>query len=290
MLTLALRANTIPKESDVVEISCVVKEREPWILQSFDQLAVVRRLEGDFPSLEYAGCKVGIGVATGADRVFIGPLDSLDVETDRKLLLIKTNDIEEGFVKWQGQGIINPFRDDGSLVDLKDYPRLARYLEQHEDIIRKRNCAKNNPRGWYRTIDRIYPELAHRPKLLIPDIKGEAHVVYEEGKFYPHHNLYYITSDEWDLKALQSVLRSGIAKLFVSVYSTRMRGGYLRFQAQYLRRIRLPRWKDVPETIRKALVKAVHKGDIDECNQATFDLYRLTPDERSVIGGNSIEG
>jgi hypothetical protein len=114
-------------------------------------------------------------------------------------------------------------------------------------------------------------------------------VVYEEGKFYPHHNLYYITSDEWDLKALQAVLRSGIAKLFVSLYSTQMRGGYLRFQAQYLRRIRLPRWKDVPVAISKALIKAAHKGDIEECNQSTFNLYRLTPEEQSVIEGNGNE-
>jgi len=231
VLTKALRAKTIPKGMGVVEMVSVAKGREPWILQSFDQLAVVRRLESDFPSLEDAGCKVGIGVATGADKVFIGPFDDLDIEPDRKLPLIKTKDIEKGTVKWHGQGVINPFGHNGSLVDLKDYPRLAQYFKLHENVIRKRNCAKKNPRGWYRTIDRIYPDLTHRPKLLIPDIKGEAHVVYEEGKFYPHHNLYYITSDEWDLKALQAVLRSGIAKLFVSVYSTQMRGGYLRFQA-----------------------------------------------------------
>ncbi len=286
VLSQAFRAKTIPKKSDVVEMASVAKGKEPWILQSFDQLAVVRRLERDFPLLEDAGCKVGIGVATGSDKVFIGPFNDLDVEPDRKLPLIKTKDIENGIVNWHGQGIINPFGDNGSLVDLKDYPRLARYFKQNEHVIRKRNCAKNNPRGWYRTIDRIYPDLTHTPKLLIPDIKGEAHVVYEKGKFYPHHNLYYITSDEWDLKALQAVLRSGIAKLFVSVYSTQMRGGYLRFQAQYLRRIRLPRWKDVSVEIRNALLTATHEGDTENCNQATFELYRLTPEERSVIGGN----
>ena len=31
----------------------------------------------------------------------------------------------------------------------------------------------------------------------------------------------------------------------VAIYSTRMRGGYLRFQAQYLRRILVPLWEDV---------------------------------------------
>ncbi len=37
-----------------------------------------------FPTLEEAGCKVGIGVATGADQAFIGLFDALDVEDDRK--------------------------------------------------------------------------------------------------------------------------------------------------------------------------------------------------------------
>jgi hypothetical protein len=283
-LAQAMRADNIPEGSGVVEVSGVVKDSEPWILKSFDQLAVVRRLEAEFPTLEGAGCKVGIGVATGADRVFIGPFESLDVELDRKLPLVGTKDIESGIVDWRGFGVINPFQDDGTLVDLKDYPRLARYFERHAATIRSRNCAKRNPRGWYRTIDRIYPDLVHRPKLLIPDIKGEAHIVYEDGNFYPHHNLYFVTSDEWDLKCLKALLRSGIAKLFVSIYSTQMRGGYLRFQAQYLRRIRVPRWKHVPKKIRKALVDAANLGDVEACNRATFDIYRLSPEEWTAIG------
>lgn len=283
-LARTMRAENIPDESNVLEITGVASGHEPWILQSFEQLKVARRLESDFPTLEEANCKVGIGVATGADRVYIGPFDSLDVEPDRKLPLVTTKDIESGAVEWRGLGVINPFRDDGSLVSLSDYPKLARYLEQHADTVRARNCAKKNPKGWYRTIDRIYPNLTGQPKLLIPDIKGEPHIVYEDGNLYPHHNLYVITSAEWDLKALQAVLRSGIAKLFVSIYSTRMRGGYLRFQAQYLRRIRLPRWKDVPETVRKALVDTADSGDIEACNSAVTALYRLTPKERAAMG------
>lgn len=65
---------------------------------------------------------------------------------------------------------------------------------------------------------------------MIPDIKGEAHVVFEDGNLYPHHNLYFVTSDEWDLRALQAVLLSAVTRLFVATYSTRMRGGFLRFR------------------------------------------------------------
>lgn len=120
--------------------------------------------------------------------------------------------------------------------------------------------------------------------MLIPDIKGEAHIVFEPGKLYPHHNLYYITSESWDLQALQAVLLSAIAHIFVETYSTKMRGGYLRFQAQYLRRIRLPYWQDVPETLRHDLMEAAERRDLQACNRAAFSLYGLSSGDRSVLG------
>lgn len=285
-LSLALQAEKVALESGVTEIVKAVNGTEPWILNSFDQLALVRRLEHLYPTLEQAHCNVGIGVATGADKAYIGAFDELDVEPECKLPLVTTKDIKSGRVKWQGLGVINPFTPSGPLVDLATHPKLAEYLEKRSEVILKRNCAQKNPKNWYRTIDRISPELTYVPKLLIPDIKGEASVVYEEGKLYPHHNLYYITSQQWDLRALQAVLQSGIAKLFVAIYSTQMRGGYLRFQAQYLRRIRVPRWSDVPEPMRKRLSEAALAGDREACNQATFELYALSVDEKAAIGGN----
>lgn len=284
-LARALRGEASRADGSVQSVEAVVRGPDPWILDSFDVLAVVRRLEGAFPTLEEAGCSVGIGVATGADRVFVGPCHALPVEPDRKLPLVMTRDIRSGRVDWGGQGVINPFRDEGGVVDLRRYPLLAAYLGRHEEAIRRRNVASRNPGSWYRTIDRIYPALTTTPKLLIPDIKGEPNIVFEEGCYYPHHNLYYITSDEWDLRALQAVLLSGIARLFISAYSTRMRGGYLRYQAQYLRRIRLPRWQDVPAQARTALAKAAADGDLAACNDVVCDLYRLTPAERVAVIG-----
>lgn len=124
---------------------------------------------------------------------------------------------------------------------------------------------------------------------LIPDIKGEAHIVFESGKLYPHHNLYYVVSETWDLQALQAVLLSKIAKLFVATYSTKMRGGYLRFQAQYLRRIRVPLWQNVSQNLRQELIYAASIRDLTVCNKAVFDLYQLNQEERSVLGNNGDE-
>ena len=284
-LAEALRAYPLPKDcGSVRELARVTDAAEPWLLESSDQMALIRRIEQQFPTLEAAGCTVGIGVATGADRAFIGNFEAMDVEPDRKLPLVTTRDIASGEVMWRGQGVINPFAESGGLVDLRDYPRLRRYLEARQEVIANRHCAQKSPANWYRTIDRITPALAKKPKLLIPDIKGEAHIVFEDGNLYPHHNLYFVTSEEWDLRALQAVLLSAVTRLFVATYSTRMRGGFLRFQAQYLRRLRLPHWRSVSASVRLELIDAATKRDIQACNRAAFKLYGLSREEESGLG------
>ncbi len=285
-LTRALLSAKAPKpESGVKELRGIATDADPWILDTSDQLALVRRIEAAMPALEEAGCKVGIGVATGADQAYIGPFDQLDVEPDRKLPLVMTRDIDKGAVKWRGFGVVNPFGPNGKLVDLAEFPKLRRYLEARRDDIAGRHVAQKIPANWYRTIDRICPEIAKRPKLLIPDIKGAAHIVYENEGLYPHHNLYYITSETWDLHALQAVLLSGIARLFVAAYSTKMRGGYLRFQAQYLRRIRVPHWSKVPVRLKTALIDAGARGDVAAANRSVFKLYGLSQEEQAALGG-----
>jgi hypothetical protein len=288
LATLAemLRVQPFQKHAMVRELAQVPNGAEPWLLGAADQMSLIRRLEQTFPRLEEAGCKVGIGVATGADKAFIGNFDVLDVESDRKLPLVTTKDIISGEVVWRGQWVINPFAEGAGLVDLRDYPRLRRYLEARREVIANRHCAQRLPNNWYRTIDRINPALAQQPKLLIPDIKGEAHIVFEGGKLYPHHNLYYVTSDEWELRALQAVMLSAVSLLFVATYSTKMHGGFLRFQAQYLRRICIPLWANVPQVLRVELAEAALKLDIQRCNHAVFKLYGLSDEERAVLVGN----
>jgi hypothetical protein len=282
-LAKAMTAAKLGTDTRVTEVARAAHGAEPWMLEAPDQLSLVRRIEAEYPTLEEVGCKVGIGVATGADQVFVGRFDELDVEPDRKLPLVTTRDILEGSVKWRGLGVINPFGHDGKVVSLKSYPKLAAYLEQHGAAIKARHVSKKNPQAWFRTIDRIYPELTSVPKLLIPDIKGEAHIVYEPGKLYPHHNLYFVTSADWDLRALQAVLLSEVTRMFITLYSTKMRGGYLRFQAQYLRRLRVPRWRDVPAALRAELITAGKSRDAAACNAAAAVLYNLTLIERQAI-------
>lgn len=273
----------LPDQGFVSQVDLGGSGDAPLLLDDIPRLALLRRLEHAWPTLEEAGCKVGIGVATGCDRVMIGDFHALPVESERKLPLAMAGDLRVGQVDWSGKGVLNPFEPDGRLVVLDDYPLFASYVRRHFDVLAKRHVASRNRAGWYRTIDRITPELTSRPKLLVPDIKGEAMFVYDEGRYYPHHNLYFITSMHWNLQALQTVLRSSLSLMVVATYCTRMAGGFLRFQAQYLRRIRLPRWEAVPGGLQRELAALATAADQDAIDDVVFALYGLSNEERTDV-------
>lgn len=282
-LRYELQGTIADRKSRVFSVDSIVRGSQPWILNAKDQRDIVLELEKKFPALEEAGCRVGIGVATGADRIYIVRKDDVDIESDRLVPLVRTRDIASGSIHWQGDYVINPFQEDGRLVDLNDYPKLNEYLEYHKTVLSTRNCAKRHPNRWYRTIDRIHPLLQQKQKLLIPDIKGSAHIVFDNGAYYPHHNLYFVLSSAWDLRALQTVLKSGISTLFIAAYSTRMRGGYYRFQAQYLRRIRIPLWRDISEQDRASLIEAGKSGSDEDVDRLVLSLYELTDEQIAYL-------
>jgi hypothetical protein len=280
--TLVPLARALTAQSDhpqVTLLSGVCRRDQPWSFNENGGMPVIRKLEASFPTLESAGCKVGIGVATGADAIFIGSDATLDVEPSRKLPLVTTKDIRHGRVEWGGLFVLNPFEADGRLVDPEDYPKFRAYIERHRGLIQKRNVAGRNPHGWFRTIDRIHVPLTNTPKLLIPDIKGSAHVVLESGLYYPHHNLYFVTSESWELLVLQMILSSRVAHAFIAAYSPRMRGNFLRFQAQYLRRICIPRFDAMSKATQKEVLAAARSSSQVEKDRVMRKIYGLKSGE-----------
>ena len=167
---------------------------DPWPCTSPERLALLTRLEAGFRPLEDAetGTRVGIGVATGADDVFI-TADPGIVEAERLLPLAMSRDTMAGEVIWSG-----------------------RYL---------------------------------------------------------HYNLYYLVSDHWDLEVLGGLLMSAIGQFFLECYSVRMQNGYFRFQAQYLRRIRVPRPQEIPSEVAAALKDAFRRRDRAAATRAALLAY-----------------
>src|SRR3546814_1727528 len=71
--------------------------------------------------------------------------------------------------------------------------------------------------------------------------------------------------------------------MIIATYCTRMAGGFLRFQAQYLRRLRLPRWERVSEANRAALRAADGFDDMDVVDAPVFALFGLSEEEGVLV-------
>jgi hypothetical protein len=251
------------------------KGDEPWPCSSPDTLALLKELESKFPLLESdeTGTTVGIGVASGADSVFVSQ-EPPDIEKDRLLPLAMPFDLTGGKVKWSGHYMVNPWDRDG-LVDLADYPKMARYLEQFREQLVARHTSKDRPETFHRTIDRVNVSLLSQRKLYVADIRDRLVPSLDLGKTYPHHNVYWITSRSWDLRVLGALLMSEVGEFFIRCYGVRMRGGYFRFQAQYLRRIRVPKPHAISKSIAARLVRAFDSGDQSLANKAALELYGI---------------
>jgi hypothetical protein len=277
-----LECPSLPHGLRTAVIETWFKGREPWPCHSPEQMLLLRRLEEKFPPLEVSA-KVGIGVATGNDGVFITKDPGL-VEPSRLLRLALAKDIGNGQMEWSGHYLVDPWDSDG-LVDLNAYPRLRAYLEKHAEVLKKRHTAVKNMRGWYKTIDRVTHALMSKPKLYIADIMNTLNPVLDRGETYPHHNLYFIQSEEWDLEVLGGLLISTVGQFFVESYGIRMRGGYFRYQAQYLRRIRVPDPKALSEAQSKELVAAFQCRDRQRATRVAMELYGIDEREmRAAIG------
>jgi hypothetical protein len=68
---------------------------------------------------------------------------------------------------------------------------------------------------------------------------------------------------------------SDVGQYFIRCYGVRMRGGFLRFQAQYLRRIRVPAPEDIPPEVAQTLRDAFDSQDVALATEAAMKAYKI---------------
>lgn len=254
-------ACTMPCRTDSGVVPLAKPERVKMVVELIDR----------FPSLEDSGVQLGIGLATGRDKVFIVD-DPTVVEPDRLLPAFNMRDHRRHVDK--ERWLVNPWTADNELIDLDDYPMTKAYFESHKDDLAKRHVAKKNG-AYYRTIDKPNWSIYGREMLLWPDMATKADPVWSDGSKYPCHNCYWMISDTWDLKALAGLLMSEVAESFIDALGVKMRGGTLRFQAQYLRLIHVPMPEDIGVDTMSKLRDAFEEGNRDAATDAAREAYGI---------------
>lgn len=268
-LTKLACANTIEDlKLPLITISRAIKSRDNW-----DSLFWA---DGNdcLTTIEEQGFKIGIGVATGADKLFISAELSDLVEHELLLPIVNARDLTNNDFQWKGAYLLNPYLINGSIVDLNEFPKAKRYLEKHRAILENRHIVRNG-RMWYSLIDKIKPQLAREPKILLPDISGNKMIFVDKGRFYPAHNIYYIAGKPVpELELLAAVLMSSFVKGQIENVSNKMNGGLPRWQSQSVKKIRIPVISNIPIQLSNMLSTAYHERDYMEINRLVDEIVK----------------
>lgn len=273
----------LAKIKDLSELDKPIATKQK-VLESFDNWDDLFLSDevGELSSIEQQGFKIGIGVATGADKIFISKDLEDYVEKELLMPLVNAKDLTGNEFTWKGLYLLNPYKFDGSIINLDKYPKAKQYLEQFKTILSKRHVVRNG-RIWYSLIDKIKPELINSPKILLPDISGNNIIFIDKGTFYPAHNIYYITGRPLEeLELLAAVLMSRFVRAQIESISNKMNGGLPRWQSQSIKRIKIPIISNIPTKFKDRLADAYHCGNITGIDKIVEIIINLEYDKNSA--------
>lgn len=236
------------------------------------------------PTIEEQEFHVGIGVATGADKIFIASDLPQKIEPEIILPIINAKDLSGNQFVWNDRYLLNPYDKNGNTIDLKKYPKAKSYLEEHQETLRKRHIVKTN-RCWYSLIDKIKPNLISQPKILLPDISANRYIFVDDGKYYPSHNIYYITSDINSielLRVLAAILMSDFVRQQICNLSNKMNGGMPRWQSQAIKKLRIPLISSIQPALKQQLLSYYDNFNINGINEIVSILLKQ-PSSMSIL-------
>lgn len=175
------------------------------------------------------GISVKVGIATGADEIFISPPAEAQIEQELLIPFFLSHSLKEDCIVQKTDFLLNTWdpNDPKKLIALKDWPQASKYLAENRKQLESRYIARKNPDQWYRLIDHFSPKLFEQEKLVFPSLRRSLDVYFDKGIGVPHHNCYYATKSSNtgpSLLSIGALLSSRIVDDLVSVLAIQFNG------------------------------------------------------------------
>ncbi|HWL88856.1 MAG TPA: TaqI-like C-terminal specificity domain-containing protein [Polyangiaceae bacterium] len=258
----------------------------PWHLHALDRHELARRLQGSHPTLAHLTIRVSAGPATGRDGVFVFPRGSQPgVEECLLRPVVRGRDLEPFRINDPGLEMLVPYVFDAAgnaaLIDIKEFPGAFRYLRRHRAELEARHCVRVWRKLWYDLHDQISTDLAHQPKILVPDVANSNRFVVDSGHFLPLHSVYYLIPRHGvDASYLCAILNSRVAQFLVRLFSPVVKDGFNRYRQQFLANLPVPL---VSTETAQEISTAARQGRLDEIDRWIARLFRLTTEEYETL-------
>ena len=281
-----------------------------WSILSEIELSIKRKVEETGVPLKNWDVEMYRGVLTGFNEAFIITTEkreeilancSDDMERARTAEIIRPilrgRDIKRYCYEWDDQYIVATFPS--RQYDIDDYPALKTFLlsfgierlEQtgKEYIIdgERVKARKKTNNKWFETQDSInYWDEFSKPKIIYPNMTKFLPFVFDTTGLVTNQKCFIITGKR--LAFLTAFLNSSLFKFCFADKFPELQGKTRELSKIFMDEIPVKEVGDDDETRFHVLVEAVQKNiskeKLLELDNAIFDIYQLTKEEKEYIG------
>jgi hypothetical protein len=236
-------------------------------------------IQGRHPTLRTHASRISAGIATGRDGIYVGRAGGFDVEDELLVPVVRGRDLQPFVLSDPALAMVLPYAFDRlgrpALIDLGDYPRARRFFARHRRELESRHCVRVWEKAWYDLHDPMPLHIGRTPKILVPDVASHNRFVFEAGRYWPLHSVYYIVPTGIDGRFLTALLNSTPIELLIRVRAPVVKDGFSRYRKQFLAGLPVPQ---ASPRAQSAIVEAATAGDRAETDRLVARLFGLGPE------------
>lgn len=270
-----------------------------WILLRSGQLEIIDKMNMKGISLEKLGAKIRLGIATGANEVFI-------IDEERKRHFIRADKKNREIIKpvLQGRDILRyGYQAPGKYILLtknginvkRDYPDIYEYLDGFDSAFKKRGAQGEH---WTNLRAASFYEDFKKEKIIWIELSDVNRFALCSDEIYLLNSAYFLLPpDNLSSKYILAVLNSRLIYFYLNLIAETSGMGTTRWINNYVKEFPIPVIKS--ETQRKLMdkvneilhakskdVKADTQAIEKEIDVMVFKLYDLTYDEVKIVDPN----
>ena len=292
----------VSKLSDYVQTHIQVssfQSDDTWSILSEIELSIKRKVEEAGVPLKNWDVEMYRGVLTGYNDAFIITSEKReeilsncadDSERERTAEIIRPilrgRDIRRYGYEWADLWLINTHngvKDSLERIHIEDYPAIKQHLDYYWDKIESRADKGDTP---YNLRNCAYVDEFSKPKIIYPNMTKFLPFVFDTSGLVTNQKCFIITGKR--LAFLTAFLNSSLFKFCFADKFPELQGKTRELSKIFMDEIPVMEVSDDDEArflmIVDATQKNISKDKLLEIDNAIFDLYQLTKEEREYVG------
>jgi len=272
---------------------------ESWSILSDIERSIKAKIEAIGTPLKDWDIQINYGIKTGFNDAFIIDsakrneiLEACQSEDERQRTaeiirpILRGRDIRRYGYEWADLWLINTHNgvnDRLERVHIEDYPAIKQHLDYYWDKIESRADKGDTP---YNLRNCAYVDEFSKPKIIYPNMTKFLPFVYDTSGLVTNQKCFIITGKR--LAFLTAFLNSSLFKFCFADKFPELQGKTRELSKIFMDEIPVMEVSDYDEIRFVMLVEAtqrnISKERLLEIDNAIFDLYQLTKEEREYVG------